>query len=536
MLRYGFRLHRWGILGFGLVSFLSATAQGAAYVKLAGTTPAEKAVFVKTMTALAFQLSYFLPLPRHLDTLSGYVLWRAWGTLPLVIIFWAIVAGSGAARADEDRLLVESWLASRLSRARLVAWRFATFGLAAFAMAALAGAGTLLGAAGIETIGLDRLGGQVLTLWLLTVACFGLVYLVSQVPGSKRGAQVAGTLLLLGLYLLQVAARTQPSLDNLAWISPFHWYEATDVLAVGGGLSSAGTALSAIAFVGSGVLAWLAFERRDLRGPLFRLPRPASRAGEGRASPLLGWPVARELYRLRWIVLWWAAGVAGMAFLMVGIAHGVVDALLALPGLRGLLTRAGTDPYRVYIGIYWFSIAQALLAGFAIHVVSGWAADDGEGVLSAELSLPRHRWSVMLERAATVLVGVVLLAVVGSVSTAIAAGQIGATLDSAGVLRATALLVPFALTFAAVGAIGSAWWPRAAVGVLGLLVFASYLDSGLGPVLGWPDWLLNLSVFQLYGTPLLSGIYWTGLWAMVAVVVVGFGAATLLMERRELSR
>ena len=49
-------------------------------------------------------------------------------------------------------------------------------------------------------------------------------------------------------------------------------------------------------------------------------------------------------------------------------------------------------------------------------------------------------------------------------------------------------------------------------------------------------WLLNLSVFQLYGTPLLSGIYWTGLWAMVAVVVVGFGAATLLMERRELSR
>ena len=61
-------------------------------------------------------------------------------------------------------------------------------------------------------------------------------------------------------------------------------------------------------------------------------------------------------------------------------------------------------------------------------------------------------------------------------------------------------------------------------------------QGGLGPVLGWPDWLLTLSVFQLYGTPLLSGIYWTGLWAMVAVVVVGFGAATLLMERRELSR
>lgn len=536
MLRYGFRLHRWGMLGFGLVTFLSTTAQGAAYLKLAGTTPAERALFVKTMTALALQLSYFLPLPLHLDTLAGYVLWRAWGTLPLVIIFWAIVAGSGAARGDEEKLLVESWLASRLSRARLVAWRFAAFGGAALVMAALAGAGTLLGPVRVETIPIDRVAGQVFTLWLLTVACFGLVYLVGQVPGSKRAAQVLGTVLLLGLYLVQVAARTEPSLDSLAWISPFHWYEASDVLAPGGTLSLTGTAVSAITFVVCGVLAWLAFEHRDVRGPLFRLPLPASRAGEGSASPLLGWPVARELYRQRWIVIAWAAGIAGTAFLMVGIAHGVVDALLALPGLRGFLGRAGTDPYRAYIAIIWFGIAQALLAGFAIHVVSGWVADDSEGVLSAELSRPRRRWAIVAERAATVLVAIVLLACLGSVCTVIGARQIGVTLDSAGVLRATAMLVPFALTFAAAGAIASSWWPRAAIGVLGLLIFASYFDSALGPVLGWPDWLVNLSVFLLYGTPLLTGIYWNGLWAMVAVVVVGFGAATLLMERSELSR
>ena len=174
MLRYGLRLHRWGTLGFGLVAFLSTTAQGAAYLKLAGSTPAERALFVKTMTALALQLSYFLPLPRHLDSLAGYVLWRAWGTLPLVIVFWAIAAGSGAARGDEEKLLVESWLASRLSRARLVAWRFAAFGAAALVMAALAGGGTLVGAAGVETIPIERLAGQVLTLWLLTLAARNL--------------------------------------------------------------------------------------------------------------------------------------------------------------------------------------------------------------------------------------------------------------------------------------------------------------------------------------------------------------------------
>ena len=536
MLRYGLRLHRWGTLGFGLVAFLSTTAQGAAYLKLAGSTPAERALFVKTMTALALQLSYFLPLPRHLDSLAGYVLWRAWGTLPLVIVFWAIAAGSGAARGDEEKLLVESWLASRLSRARLVAWRFAAFGAAALVMAALAGGGTLVGAAGVETIPIERLAGQVLTLWLLTLACFGLVYLVSQFPGSKRGAQVLGTVLLLGLYLFQVAARTQPSLENPAWISPFHWYDAGDVLAPGGTLNLTGIALGAVTLVASAVLAWLAFERRDLRGPLFRLRARASRARQGRTSPLLGWPVARELYRQRWIVLAWAAGIAGMAFLMVGIAHGTVNALLALPGLRGFLGPTGTDPYRGYIALIWFGIAQALLAGFAVHVVAGWAGDDSQGVLSAELSRPRRRWAIVAERAISAVVAIVLLAILGSICTLIAAQQIGVTLDSAGVFRATAMLVPFALTFAAAGAMASSWWPRAAIGVLGLLVFASYMDSALGPVLGWPAWLVNLSVFLLYGSPLLTGIYWNGLWAMLAVVVVGFGAATLLMERRELSR
>jgi len=95
------------------------------------------------------------------------------------------------------------------------------------------------------------------------------------------------------------------------------------------------------------------------------------------------------------------------------------------------------------------------------------------------------------------------------------------------------LLVPFALVFAAVGAVLAAWSPRAAVGLLGGLAFASYLVDELGPLFKWPAWVQDLSAFKLFGTPLSSGIDRTGLLIMVVIILVGFGASILLMERRD---
>jgi hypothetical protein len=95
------------------------------------------------------------------------------------------------------------------------------------------------------------------------------------------------------------------------------------------------------------------------------------------------------------------------------------------------------------------------------------------------------------------------------------------------------LLVPFALVFAAAGSVLAAWNPRAAVGLLGAFAFASYLLAELGPLFRWPAWLQDLSAFKLFGMPLSSGIDRTGLVTMIAIIIVGFGASILLMERRD---
>lgn len=94
-------------------------------------------------------------------------------------------------------------------------------------------------------------------------------------------------------------------------------------------------------------------------------------------------------------------------------------------------------------------------------------------------------------------------------------------------------LVPFALTFAAVGAVAAARCPRAAVRALGVLAFYSFAAADLQPLMNWPAWVADLSVFQLYGTPLLAGVFWNGLWAMLAIALLGYGLATVPLQRRE---
>src|SRR5207253_2483535 len=101
---------------------------------------------------------------------------------------------------------------------------------------------------------------------------------------------------------------------------------------------------------------------------------------------------------------------------------------------------------------------------------------------------------------------------------------------------ASLALIPFVLSFAALGAVLTSRVPRAAIGVLAALAFLSYLITEGGPLLKWPGWVLKLSAFSLYGSPLTNGVYWTGLWILLAITVGGFGAAAALMQRREVGR
>lgn len=101
---------------------------------------------------------------------------------------------------------------------------------------------------------------------------------------------------------------------------------------------------------------------------------------------------------------------------------------------------------------------------------------------------------------------------------------------------AAVLLLPFGLSIGAAGAALAGWRPRLALMALGAAIAISFFLLEFGLVFGWPAWLLRLSVFELYGTPLVTGIWWPGLATIIILSAAGFGIAAAALQLRDIGQ
>ena len=533
--RLSLRLGRWGLLGFSVLAFASSLIQAVGFYQIAGHTAASRAVFAQSMSQLASQLTFILAPPAGLDTVGGYVEWRSFGGLAIVFAVWALVSGSGAARGDEEHGLVEAVLATGLTRSRWLASRVIGYAFTSFVAAVAGGLGLVAGVAvGGESIDLGPVVEISVALAALGLSCYSVTLLIAQLTGARIATAAAGVVL-LALFLVNRLSQTFSWLASWRWLSPFHYYELNQPLAPGGAFDGRATlTMLGIAMVGAAV-AGVVFEERDLGAPLVRRPSRHRPAGyEPSRSPLWQIPVVRGLYERRAGLATWAAGLAAAGVLFVYLTKTVIQPLLSIPALSQFFGGfAGGRLYTTFLGYFWLTFAELLFAAFAITQVARWSAEDSDGRLELILSTPRSRASVVVERALALALGACLVAAVSGVAVAVAAHYQAMDVNRERLAEGTLLLVPFALVFAAGGAVLAAWNPRAAVGLLGGLAFASYLVDELGLLFKWPTWVQDLSAFKLFGSPLSTGIDRTGLAIMVAIIVVGFGASILLMERRD---
>jgi ABC-2 type transport system permease protein len=533
--RFVLRLGRWGIAGFGLLAFASSLIVTLAFYNVAGHTEAERAAFGRSITILASQFSVLLPPPIRPDTVGGFVQFRSFGGLAILFAVWALASASGATRGDEERGVVEVVLATGLTRLAMVASRTAAFAGGSFAAALAAGVGVLVGVTyGGETIDVRRVVEAAIVLSALSVSCYSLTLLVAQMTGARFATAAAG-MMLLGLFLLNSLSRTFSSLVPWRWISPFHYYELSQPLPVGGAFDVRATStLLAIAVV-AGLAAAVAFVLRDVGSPLVRVaPRRHPVSHEPSQSPLWRIPVVRGLYDRRTGLALWAAGMAVLGVIFVALTKSVVAPILSIPQVAiyvRALVHGGI--YASFLGYIWFGAAQLLFSGFAITYVARWCAEDADGRLELILSNPESRWAIVLERAAVFAIGAFFVAAVSAAAVGLAAHNQAIDVDTARLVAASLELVPLAMVFGATGSLLAAWKPRAALGVLGGFAFASYMITELGPFLKWPVWVQDISAFTLFGSPLAAGIDRTGLSIMLLVVVLGFAASMLVLQRRD---
>ena len=530
------RLHRVGAIAMTYFAIFYVLFNSAVYPLIAGKTRAAQEAFGVEISSLGAQFAWLLPLPIRPDTAAGYLQWRGYGVFAIVFGAWGLLSACGAVRRDEDRGLVEAWLSTGMSRSKLLLARTAAFAVLSAAVVVIAGfagwLGCMIAGSPAEVGGLV---GESAALWGLTMSCFGIGALVAQIAPDFRAAAGYGATVLIVLFVIDSIGRSSINRSPLTDVSVFFLFNRSNAFAPGGSFDPVATIALVLVGAITTAIATVAFTRRDLdSGLIRRRSQHQAPIHEAARNPLLRVPVLRGLWTRRVGSLLWVVGVAAGAAAVVDIIDLTANFFANTPSLAPYLRHLPGDVHIVLLALIWFSVAQGVLAILAITYVARWAADDSSGVLELQLGEPVPRWGVLAERAGELLLLLVVIAfAAAAVILALAPAQ-GLHIDVARMLVATALLVPFGLTFAALGALLAGWRPRAAVVVLSTVTAVSYLVFQLGPVLKWPAWADNLSVFQLYGTPLLTSVFAGGLIAMLCIVMVGFATAGIALARRDI--
>ena len=532
------RLHRRGLLGFTVGGFVISFLYGAAFTQAAGNTAASQAAFGRSVNLVAKQFAFLIPIPVHPETLGGYEQYKWLSTAIVMMMIWAGLAGIGVGRGEEDRGLTAEWLAGGVSRTRLLLARSAAFGLVLL----IACLGSVLGIVAVAPLvhqdpNVAGEMGKAVSMATGLFAGYALALLISQLPAER---QTATALAVGALVLLLVVNGIADTIDSVAWmgvITPYHWIERTSSAAPGGTFDLAGTVGLATASVLFIALAIPIFRRRDVGSGLFRRTGRATAAVRvASRNVMLRFPFTEGLWEQRVGLGVWAMGTLVLGSFMVSVTKSMVDALVSDPALATLFRRVSPGPaYTSMFGLTWFGTALLLLAGYAVVQVSRWSTQDREGRVEMLLTAPVSRSRVVTARALEFAVASLVIVIAGYIGVASKAPGSGLNIDPGHLFGASALLWPFALAFGGLGVAVASRWPRIAVPSLAAFVFVEYIVGDLGPLFKFPDWAQNLSMFHLYGSPLVQSGSWTAALSMALVFVLGFGLALVLMRSRDVS-
>jgi polyether ionophore transport system permease protein len=525
----------WG-LGLGLSLYANyATARDAIASGIAG---------------LAKQFR-FMAEPVAVDTVPGYVTFRVLGlVLPVLLSIWAILVGARLVRGEEERGSLDVLLSTPRSRARLLAEKLAALAGALLGVALLLSLGVLAGQAGADQpLAYGRALGATLNASLVALVFGAAGLLLSQLLPRRAAAGMAAMLLALA-FLTDATGRTVAGAGWLRLGSPLHYYTANKPLIPGypADPGAAAVLIGVCLALAAGSL--LLFARRDIDGvALLALPGSDRRAhGDTKQVLARAWgavwerPIGLRALRAEApAALWWTLAVAAFAGWMTLLVPTVQEPLQQLvtdnPLFAELFARSGLGTDAGVLALAPFLFLPAVLAVFALTQALAWPADLDARRLEVVLSTPRSRGQLLLERFLAVLVMalastlVVFLVVLAGVRVA------GLSIGIEQLAAACLAIVPLQLlTATLVYALAGRLPYGAVVGVVVAFLVAGFLAEFLRQTLDLPGWLVDLSMFHQYGSPLTDGLASGSFLAMLSIAAALLGLGTVQFRRADLVR
>lgn len=514
LLRFALRRERVRIPVYVLV-LAALIASTAAQSEQLYPTAASRADYVATVKGNPGLIAMVGPA-YGVETVGGDTAWQ-WGAFGAVVaaLMSMFIVGRHT-RAEEQSGRSELVRAGVVGRSVPLAAALAVAVCAQLVMGAVV-ALVMIGA-DTPTAGSLALGASLAGVGIVFAGVAAVAVQVSQGTGGAYGLVGA----VLGVsYALRAAGDVGDG--TLSWLSPIGWGQAMRAYA-DERWWPLGPMLVVLAVLVVGAFALLA--RRDEGAGLL-----AERPGPPTASRGLDHPFGLALRLQRAALIGWSVGLF-FGGLSIGLTAQDADSILGdSPEVNELFAQAAGSLVDNYLAISLLSMAL-IGTGFAIAAVLRMRAEETGGRLEPLLAtaLARPRWAA----------GYVLVAALGTVAILAASGLGAGIADAAAgddlgrlpllvgssVALAPAVWVLIGLAVALFG-----FLPRAVAAAWGILG-ACYLAAFLGPLLGLPDWVMDLSPFT--HVPLLpaAGMDWLALLALTAVAVVLCGAGLVGFRRR----
>ena len=515
----------------GLLMLATAAPYGTEF-----TTPESRATLIAQMGSLPAVFRGLLGDPINIDTLGGWLSFRAGNFLPVLLGLWPVLALSGTLAGEASKGSLDLLASTPVSRRSIALQKLAGHVTAlAFAMVLIAFL-TYLASATLATFPEDRFGidqafGFALLTGLLILACGSASFAVAPMVGRTRAVAV-GLIVLFGGYIVSSYGTLSSFLDSLGVLSWFDWTAGHRPLA--GVTDWAPVGLLAVVTVALLAVGVVAFERRDLgqAGGLSWLRLPSLPAG-------VRGPFTRQLADRLGLAIVWGAALGLYAALIAASSAQFSEAIGGIPQIRDYLNTLFPDIDLLQpsglLQLAFFSFGSVVMGLAAATALAGWASDEGDRRLEVVLAAPVSRASWFLRSGlgvfAAIAVTTIVLAVMVGLATALADG------NAVDVGLGAAILGLAAAAFAGVGlAVGGLARSSLAAPVAGLLVLGTFLLETIGAFLDLPDVVLELSLYKHLGQPMAGVFDPVGIMAALVLAAGGLLVGAWGMQRRDVGK
>ncbi len=466
----------------------------------------------------------------RLDTLGGYLAYHNIVLFNFFLAIFAAVQGARLIRYLEEKRSIEFYLATGLSRARIVTLRSISFFIAQMMISLSLGFGTAFALVASEEA---NTSGAIVTLLaggICIFPFFGLGLLLSQFIPSARTASGVTSIIVTVIYVLDNISGKYSWLEWIQHISPFHYANLTRPVIPG--FTSDFLSWVAMFLVGATFifLSIVLMNRRDI-GSVTLVRSESAESNKAKDKYVPKTMVGDLLWRQRIGVTAWVVTTSLFIGVFISMLSGIVDIWKEFAFLQQFqMSGFGSTPEEQYLAMV-YEILPPFVAAFIISQSAKWTSDLNEGRVQLFLSAP-FTWSgLIIRRLIATLIGAEAI-VMASIATALVGSYLQEVdIDSAAVIRVFVMTTLFSLAFTSLSALLVAiLHGRNATPTVSIYIGAAWLVVFMAPYLNWPAWIVRLSIFDAFGHPFVE---WPGTLNFVLITVMALPGLLLAMRIAE---